>query len=36
MPVVGHIKWWWNWCVSEDKKKVIDPTFIEEFVGLCQ
>ena len=31
MPVEWHLNRWWDWCVSEDKKKEIDPSFIEEF-----
>ena len=30
MPVVWHPNRWWDWCVSEDEKKEIDPMFIEE------
>ena len=30
MPVALHPSRWWDWCVSEDEKKEIDPTFIEE------
>ena len=21
---------WWDWCISEDEKKEIDPMFIED------
>ena len=31
MPVAWHLNRWWDWCVLEDKKKEIDPSFIEEF-----
>ena len=30
MPVALHPKRWWDWCVSKDEKKEIDPIFIEE------
>ena len=30
MPVAWHPSRWWDWCVSEDEKKEIDPMFIEE------
>ena len=30
MPVAWHPDRWWNWRVSEDEKKEIDPMFIEE------
>ena len=29
MPAVWHSNRWWNWCMSEDEKKEIDPMFIE-------
>ena len=29
-PVAWDPKRWWDWCVSEDEKKEIDPVFIEE------
>ena len=32
MPVAWHAKIWWDWCVSEDVKKEIDPIFIEELL----
>ena len=25
-----HPNRWWDWCISEDEKKEIDPMFIEE------
>ena len=28
--VAWHPNRWWDWCMSEDKKKEIDPMFIEE------
>ena len=31
MCVAWHPNRWWNWCVSEDEKKEIDPIFIEKF-----
>ena len=30
MPVAWHPNKWWDWCMSEDEKKEIDPVFIEE------
>ena len=30
MPVAWHPNRWWDFCVSEDEKKEIDPVFIEE------
>ena len=30
MPVAWHPNRWWDWCVSEDENKEIDPVFIEE------
>ena len=30
MSVAWHPNRWWNFCVSEDEKKEIDPNFIEE------
>ena len=30
MPVVWHPDRWWDWCMSKDEKKEIDPMFIEE------
>ena len=30
MPVAWHPNRWWEFCVSEDEKKEIDPVFIEE------
>ena len=30
MPAVWHLNRWWDWCMSEDEKKEIDPMFIEE------
>ena len=29
MTVAWHPKRWWDWWVSEDEKKEIDPMFIE-------
>ena len=29
-PVVWHPNRWWDWCMSEDEEKEIDPMFIEE------
>ena len=29
MPVTWHLNKWWDWCVSEDEKKIC-PMFIEE------
>ena len=36
MTVTWHLNRWWDWCVSEDEKKEIDPTFIEVWVGSIQ
>ena len=30
MTIVWHTNRWWDWCVSEEEKKEIDPLFIEE------
>ena len=30
MPVAWHPDRWWDWCMSENEKKEIDPMFIEE------
>ena len=30
MPAVWHPNRLWDWCMLEDKKKEIDPIFIEE------
>ena len=30
MPVAWHPNRWWDWCMSEDGMKKIDPMFIEE------
>ena len=30
MPAVWDLNRWWDWCMSEDEKKEIDPMFIEE------
>ena len=27
MPIVRYPKRWWNFCMSEDEKKKIDPVF---------
>ena len=29
MAIVRHPKRWWNFCMSEDKKKEIEPIFNE-------
>ena len=29
MPVSWHPNRWWDWCVSEDEKKEIEPIFAE-------
>ena len=29
MPIAWHPKRWWNFCLSEDKKKQIETLFIE-------
>ena len=30
MAVPWHPNRWWNWCMSKDEKKEIDPMSIEE------
>ena len=30
MPVAWHPNRWWDWCLSEDDKKEVDPVFMEE------
>ena len=30
MTVSWHPNRWWDWCVSEEGKKEIDPIFFEE------
>ena len=30
MSVAWHPNRWWDWCVSEDEKKEIDPMFVDE------
>ena len=35
MPVVCHPERWWNVCVPEEKKKEIEPIFIEKFKNVC-
>ena len=30
MLVAWHPTRWWDWCISEDEKKEIDPIFIEK------
>ena len=30
MPLVWRPNKWWDWCMSEDEKKEIDPMFIED------
>ena len=30
MSAAWHPKRWWDWCVSEDEKKEIDPVLTEE------
>ena len=29
MPITWHPKRWWNFCMSEDEEKEIEPTFAE-------
>ena len=29
MPVAWYPKRWWNFCMSEDKKREIEPNFTE-------
>ena len=28
IPIVWHPKRWWNFCLSEDEKKEVEPIFI--------
>ena len=30
MPLGWHPDKWWDWCMSEDEKKEIDPSFIQD------
>ena len=30
MPIAWHRSRWWDWCMSEDEKNEIDPTFIKK------
>ena len=30
MPVPWHLSKWWDWCMSEDEKKEIEPFLIDE------
>ena len=30
MPIEWHPKRWWNFCMSEDEKKEIEPIFTEK------
>ena len=30
MPITRHPKRWWNFCMSEDEKKLLEPIFTEE------
>ena len=30
MPVALHPTKWWNWCMQEDERTVINPFFIDE------
>ena len=30
MPLAWYPNRWWDWCMSEDEKKEIDPMFIEK------
>ena len=29
MPIVWHLKRWWNFCMSEDEKKELEPIFTQ-------
>ena len=29
MPIAWHTKRWWNFCMSENEKKKIEPNFTE-------
>ena len=30
MPVAWHPTRWWDWCMSEDENKEIDPIFTDK------
>ena len=30
MPIAWHANRWWDWCMSKDEKKEIDPMFNED------
>ena len=30
MPIAWHPKRWWNFCMSEDEKKEIEPGFTKQ------
>ena len=35
MPVAWHPARWWDWCLSEDEKKGVEPIFTDK-VGKFQ
>ena len=32
MLIAWHPKRWWNFCMSEDEKKEIDPIFVPKYI----
>ena len=32
MPTAWHPKGWWNFCMSEDEKKEIEPIFTGDYL----
>ena len=39
MRVAWHPERWWDWCLPEDEKKVVEPIFtdaIQDKVGKCE
>ena len=34
MPIACHPKRWWNFGMTEDQKKEIEPIFIEKFASV--
>ena len=35
MPIAWHPKRWWDFCMSEDEKKEVNPAFNEGLVKVC-
>ena len=36
MPVAWHPNRWWEWFMSDDEKKEIDPMSIKECKSVCR